>query len=297
MTATGKPLAGTAWMIGAIIFNTAELTLVHALGPGWPAPLQLLWRQGVALLLLAPFVLRDPAGVMRIARPGVMLFRSVAAMLALLLAIYAYSHLSMATANALSFTRPLWIVLLAWLVLRENVDIWRIGAVLVGFGGVLVMMEPDGNHEDLVAEAAILLSALLFAASFVSIKSMSSDNRTITILVYGVLFGLLLSAVPAAILWRTPTPLEALCLAGLGVTSLCNFACFANALKSADAAALVSLDYLRLPLATALGVWLFDEHPTRGLVIGALMIVAATASVTLRERIARRRGRDRPLTK
>ena len=283
-------LVGVGLMLAAIACNTLEVTFVHALGPGWPAPLQLFWRQGVGLLLIAPFVLRDPRGILTVSRPGILLFRSMAAMSALLLTIYAFSHLPMATANALTFTRPLWIVLLAALFLGERVGVWRGGAVLFGFAGVLVMLNPGAAHDNWLAEGAILLASLLFAASFVSIKSMTGDNRTTTIVVYGMMFGLVLSAIPAFMQWRTPSLQQGLLLASLGFTSLGGFAFFAKALHMADAIVLGSLDYLRLPLIIAIGIWLFGESPTGALLLGSMMIVASTVTVTVRERMGKQTG-------
>lgn len=287
--AQATALVGAAWMLASILFNTAELVLVHWLGPDWPAPVQLFWRQATALLLLLPLILPDPRGALRITRPKIVVFRSLAAMSALLLTVYAFSRLPIATANALTFTRPLFIVVLAALLLGEKIGIWRGGAVLFGFAGVLVMVAPGAAFGELSAELAVLAASLLFAASFVSIKSMTSDNRTVTILIYGVLFGLAMSVVPAMLWWRWPSPLEAACLVGLGVTSLGTFASVTKAMKAADAIALVTIDYLRLPLATGLGILLFSERPTWGLLFGGLMIVAATATVTIRERVRKSR--------
>lgn len=286
--AQGTPWRGVGWMLGAMILNTLELALVHLLGSDWPAPVQLFWRQGVALLLLLPILLCSPRTVLAVSRPALMLFRSVAAVSALLLSIYAYSHLALATANALSFTRPLWVLLLAALMLGERVDGWRGGAVAFGFAGVLVMVRPWGGNDDGLAVIAALASSLLFAASFVSIKSMSGDNRTTTILIYGVLFGLLVSSGPAWWMWRQPNLHDGLCLIALGFTSLGGFACFANALRIADAAALVGLDYLRLPLSGALGILMFGEQPTLALLVGSVMIAGASLSVVLRDRQAKR---------
>lgn len=274
-------------MLASTLTYTAEVTLVHLLGPGWPATVQLFWRQAVGLLLLMPIVLSDPAGALKTSRPGLLLFRSVAAMMALLLSIYAFSHMPIATANALAFTRPLFIVVFAAFLLKERVDLRRALAMVFGFAGVLVMVRPgDTAGVDYLAVGAILGSALLFAASFVSIKTMTGDGRTTTIMFYGMLLGLAITAVPAWLGWRTPTLREGLCLAGLGVTSVCNFAFLAKAMRRADASAVVGLDYLRLPLTVVSGYLLFGETLSSTVAIGGLMIVVAALMVTLRKKPA-----------
>lgn len=274
-------------MLAAICFNTTEQTLVHALGPDWPPFVQLFWRQGIALILLTPFFIRDPLGTLRTPRLGLMAFRSAAAMTALTLSIYGFSRLPIANANALTFTRPLWVGLLAVFFLHERMDRWRAAATFAGFAGVLVMLQPGGAPSNPWAQAAMLGASLLFAASFVSIKSMTSDNRTVTILLYGVLFGLIVSAGPALLAWRTPSLHDGLFLATLGVTSLASFACFTKALLITDAALLAPLDYLRLPLTVLLGLVLFSEQPALSAMAGASLIVASSVVLLIRERRGR----------
>lgn len=288
-------LVAPAWMLASVLLSTGEMVVVHELGPGWPPMLQLFWRQGAALFLLLPFVLRDPRAALRTSRPGTLLFRSVAAMSALALTIYALTRLPIANATALSFTRPLWIVLLAALMLGERVGRWRAGAIAVGFAGTLVMLAPslssdDPAAHDLLGQAAVLGAALLFALSVVSMKSMSADNDPMVIMVYGMIFGILVSVVPAWFQWRTPTPLQAVQLGALGVFSLTAFVCFLKALTCGDAIAIVPFDYLRLPLAMGAGLVFFGEQTSIHALAGGGMIIAATLSVTLRERYRARRA-------
>lgn len=277
-------LRGPAWMLAAIGFSTCEVTLIHGLGPEWPAPLQLFWRQASALLILLPFMLRNPRAAFTTNRPATMLFRSVCAMTALALSIYSFAHLPIAMANALSFTRPLWIVVLASIILREKVDPWRAGAILIGFAGVLVMVQPSGATSDQLAMGAALGASLLFAISFISIKSMSGDKNNFVIMVYSVLFGVLVTSYPAYILWRTPTMIEFGFLAALGVASLGSLSCFIQALTHSDAIALVPLDYLRLPLTLGVGFLLFSELPNSADIAGGGLIVLGTVLVAIRER-------------
>jgi drug/metabolite transporter (DMT)-like permease len=281
-------LRAIGWMAGAIVANTTELILVHALGPHWPAPLQLFWRQACGLVVLAPLVLRAGKGVFATGSPGILLFRCTAAMGGLLAWIYALSHLPLATATTLSFTRPLFVVILAWLALGEHVGRLKAIAVCLGFAGVLVMTHPGATVVAPLAQIAALVSSLLFAISFVSIKAMTSNNNPLTIVVYSCLFGLVLSAIPAALEWQTPDLRSGLLLAGLGVTSVANFLFMIKALNLEGAAALMPMDYLRLPAAVAVGVLLFSERPdTAALAGGTLILFAALATALDRPRPVR----------
>lgn len=61
--------------------------------------------------------------------------------------MYSYQKMPLADANALSFTRTLWIVPLAALVLHEHVGPRRIVATLLGFGGVMLILQPSAGGE------------------------------------------------------------------------------------------------------------------------------------------------------
>lgn len=284
-----------AWMLAGMVANTSELMLVHALGPGWPAPLQLFWRQAGGLLVLSPLIARAGWRVFATGNPAILTFRCAAAMAGLLTWIYALSHLPLATATALSFTRPLFIVILARLFLGERVGPLKTLAMGLGFAGVLVMTRPDAAMPNPLAEGAALLSALLFAASFVSIKAMTANNDPLTIATYSCLFGVALSAVPAGLEWRAPHGAEVLLLVGLGLASVANFGCLLKALSLEGAAALMPLDYLRLPAATVVGFLLFGEHPDRvGLAGAALIMLAALATALDRPRRAPQPAGERP---
>lgn len=291
---SGMPVAAM-WMMASIFASTVELLLVHWLGPGWPAPLQLFWRQASGLLLLTPLVARAGKAAFRTSSPGIILFRSVAAMLALMLWIYALSHLPLATATTLSFTRPLWIIVLAHFILGERVGAVRGAAVCLGFIGVLVMVQPGASTQAPWAQAAAIGASLLFAFSFVSIKAMTSGNDPLVIAVYSCLLGALFTAAPAVWLWRVPTLWEGLILFGLGITSLTAFFCMLRALSLQAAAALMPLDYIRLPLAVLLGFAVFGERPgLAALAGGAIIILAALTTAVggrfLDRQTARRAG-------
>lgn len=287
-TTNPQALRAVGWMLAAIVANTTELVLVHALGPNWPAPLQLFWRQAAGLLVLSPLIWRAGTGVFVTGSAGILLFRCSAAMGGLLLWIYSLSHLPLATATTLSFTRPLFIVVLARLALGERVGPLKTLAVCLGFAGVLVMTHPGAEMTAPLAQGAALLSSLLFAASFVSIKAMSANNNPLTIVTYSCLFGAAFSGLPAALEWRAPNGLEALLLIGLGVASTVNFGCMLKALSLQGAAALMPLDYLRLPAAVLVGFLLFAERPdAMALAGGALIMLAALATAFDRPRPAR----------
>jgi drug/metabolite transporter (DMT)-like permease len=103
-------LRGALWMLASALGFTAMTTLIKYLGPGYPAALQTFYRQLAGVVVLLPLIARDWRAAFRTTRPGILIFRSSAGVLALIMGFYAYQKLPLADANALSFTRTLWLV-------------------------------------------------------------------------------------------------------------------------------------------------------------------------------------------
>lgn len=267
--------AGIVWMLLAALFFTAESVLIKHLGPIWPAPLQLFWRQTSALVLLLPLILTSGVSLWKVSSPDLVFFRSASGCAGLLCSIYAIAHLPLATANALSFTRPIMLALLAALFLGERLTAMRLAALGLGLVGVGIMLGPDvANIETDLAFAAALAAALLFAASLLSIKMMTADHQPATLLVYGVVLSLMLVSPIAVSDWRVPQGHEVWLFLAMGAASLGTIFCTIRALAAAQASFVAQLDYIRLPLALLAGMVLFAEPADGFTLAGAGLIVA-----------------------
>ena len=286
-------LRGALWMLASAVLFTAMTTLIKYLGAGYPAALQTFYRQLAGVVVLLPLVARDWRGALRTTRPGILIFRSSAGVLAMILAFYAYQELPLADANALSFTRTLWLVPLAALVLREPVGPVRIGAALVGFVGVIVMLKPGGDGASWLGwpQMAALASALLFALTITRMKGMTRDHSPFTLLVYAAGLGLVFSIPPALFVWRWPTWPDLCLLALMGVIGTLTQGCYIKGMEAGEAAVMAPIDYTRLVFAVIAGLVLFHETPTPAVLTGAAIVVISTLYISVREhRLSRRKA-------
>lgn len=290
---------GALWMLASAIGFTVMATLIKFLGDDYPAALQTFYRMAAGLIVLAPWILRDVKGSFRTHRPGIVLFRSAAGTLAMILSFYAFQALPLADANALSFTRTLWMVPLAAFVLREHIGRWRIGAALVGFAGVLLMLQSltGSGHAPLgLPQLAALTSAFLFALTITGMKTLTRDHPNFVLLSWAALLGLLFSIPPALFVWRWPEPLDLLLLSIMGVVGVATQACYIQGMKVGDAAAMAPIDYTRLVFATAAGFLIFGDIPGVLTLVGAGVVVASTLIITWREHYISKRDPQPPVT-
>lgn len=279
-------LRGALWMLASAVGFTAMTTLIKYLGPGYPAALQTFYRQLAGVLILLPLMARDWRGTFHTTRPGILIFRSSAGVLALILSFYAYQELPLADANALSFTRTLWLVPFAGLILREPIGPLRISAAVIGFLGVLIMLQPgaDGSGGWVGwPQAAALAAALLFALTITGMKVMTRDHSPFTLLVYAAVLGLAFSIPPALFVWRWPSWPDLGLLAAMGVIGTLTQGAYIKGMQLGEAAVMAPIDYTRLVFAVLVGFLLFHEVPKTVTLIGAVIVVGSTLFISWRE--------------
>lgn len=252
----------------------------------------LFFRNLFSLLLLAPLM---PSGERSLA--GSVLWRAhgaraVLKLAAMTSAFFAISLLPLSVFTAIAFTTPLFATLGAIVCLGEPVRLHRILALVVGFVGVTVVLRPDavpiGAGAILALAAAIGLAAVVLLLKFTS--SRESAARIVWLnLVISVPLGLAMT-VPV---WSAPS-LPALGLMLLqGAGGLAAQLAVTNAMGRAEASLLVAVDFIRLPLAVALGYLLFGEPVEFAVLCGGAIIVLSLVVLFSRER--RPSGPDREL--
>lgn len=270
-------------MLASAVTFTVMTMLIKLLGDDYPAALQTFYRQAAGLLVLTPLILRNPRAAFHTTRLGILLFRSFAGTIGMILAFYAYQRMPLADANALSFTRTLWLVPLAAFVLKERVGPRRVSAVLVGFLGALLMLQPAAHGDFGWPAVAALTSSLLLALTVTGMKVMTRDHTTTTLMAWSAVLGFALTIPPALLVWRWPGGVDLALLGVMGVLGAITQACYIKGMAQGDAAVMAPIDYTRLVFAVILGYALFGEIPNAMTMAGAGVVIASTVYITLRE--------------
>ena len=276
---------GALWMLGSAISFTLEASLLKALGADYSPAVILFWRQAVAVLLLTPLIGGSWRTTFATTKPGLIFGRSVTGVLGVWLSIAAYSQLPLADANALSFTRILWMAILGPLFLKEALGLPRAAATVVGFVGVLIMLRPGAQGVALTTgHLAAIAAALLAALTILNVKALAKDHTVLTLTVYSAMIGLVLSAPLAMAQWSWPPAGDLPLLVALGVFGLITLTCYTKGMQWGEAVIMAPIDYTRLILAAGVGLVVFGEAIVPATVIGALVIVGSTFYLLTRQR-------------
>lgn len=273
---------GALWMLAGSLSLAATALSVKFLGGDLPSPVIVFCRSIFGILFILPFLARHGVKIFATRRPQLHVLRAFAAVGNLGLGFYAVSHLPLATATSLSFTRPLFMILIAVVFLGDVVR-WRRGlATVIGFGGVLIMLGPMDIALN-AASLAALAAAASAAVAFSVVGKQSNEESPLTILAWFAVGVFVVSSPLAAIFWKTPQGLQWFLLASVGVfTTLANY-CITRAFAIGETTAVGPVDYLQLIFASVAGYFLFAEVPTVWTALGSVVVVAATLYIILRE--------------
>ena len=237
-------------------------------------------------VVLIPFFLRRPAAAVT-RRPGLHLFRGALGVVAMWTGFTALSLLPLAEAVTLGFTRILFLIPLAVLIFGDRVDLPRWIATLVGFGGIVLMVDPAGTDLPAGGVALALGSALIIAGVKLTVKALAETEATLTIQLWFAGFSTLATLVPALFVWRWPEPFELLLLLAIGGAGTLGQVFTVLGLRGVQPSAVMPVDYTRLIFATFYGFLLFGQLPAAATITGACVIVAATLFIARRgERVA-----------
>jgi drug/metabolite transporter (DMT)-like permease len=261
----------------------AMATLVKHLGERLPAMEIFFFRSLIGFFLVLAVLWRDPFEPLRTKRPGMHFVRGAVGALGNACFFWTLTHMLLADAMALQFSRPLFMIPLAMIFLGEVVGWNRIGVALIGFLGILVYARPfTAGFEPGVFIGA--LGALVGGLVVICIKRLQTTEPTRVIMFYYAFWNTVIAAIPAAIWWVQPTAYEFMILAMVGFLGISGQALITHGLSQGDATVLVPLDYSRIVYSAVIGYLLFHEVPGPWSFVGMAIIIAASLYLVLTEK-------------
>ena len=273
-------LIGILWMLSWAASFSTTMSLAKIIQPTISVTMMLFMRCLFGVCFFLPFVLRNQTNTFKTDRLPLHLLRAVLASTSMLCTYHAYSNLPLAFTTSIGFTAPLIISILSIFFLGEHVGKRKWLAIVAGYLGVLVMVNPVGHGVDL--NVGIALMANLFASCAIIItKKLSRTESTTTIMSYFMVSGLIMSASLVAFSWKTPALSDLLVLCVMGATATLSQFSYFRALKHADASTVAPFEYSRLVFAIPVGFFFFGELVSWHTLVGSVIIVAATYAISV----------------
>jgi drug/metabolite transporter (DMT)-like permease len=186
---------------------------------------------------------------------------------------YAVTLIPLSQLAALEFTNPIWVAVLAPVLLAEPLTRTRLLAAVLGFAGVVVVAEP-GSGVLGIGHAAALAAAVCFALNTIYTRQIMGFDSVLCVLFWMTLSQAAMSlalALPGGI--PAPSAATAPWLVVIGLTGLSAHYALTSALGHAPASIVAPMEYFRLPVMALLGMWLYDEPLRATVFAGAALII------------------------
>lgn len=275
-SAPDQILRAALWMLGAIGSFSAMAVAGRELGPVHDTFEIMTYRSVVGVLIVLALIWRS-GGLRQIGTDalGLHFIRNLAHFIGQNLWFYAVTVIPMAQLFALEFTSPLWVIVLAPLVLGERLTGVRVIAALMGFVGILIVARPDMGalNSGILAAASC---AIFFALVAMFTKRLTRSQSIMTILLYltamQLVFGLICAGYDGQMALPSAASLPYLVL--IGICGLLAHFCLTKALSIAPATVVVPIDFARLPIIAIVAMVLYGEALDLWVFVGAGIIFA-----------------------
>ncbi|MFA3917242.1 DMT family transporter [Ruegeria hyattellae] len=317
--AQNRPAAGIACIVVGMICISINDMIIKQLSGDYPLHQIVMFRASIGLILTLALVQYEGGfSILKTRQPLLHLLRGLLVVASNMCFFMALAVMPLADVTALFFVAPLFITLLSIPMLGEKVGPLRIGAVVVGFIGVIIMQRPWESGDALVANRLVLLLPLLAALTYALLQLMTrklgATTKASALACYMQAVFILVSLGfyliagdgrfaegtddPSLLFlfraWVWPGEGDWIFLLALGMNVAVIGYTLSQAYRLADAATLSPFEYVGLPMAVFWGWLIWSELPDLEIWIGMILIMGAGLFVFLREqqksrRLARRR--------
>lgn len=271
-------VAGLFIVLGEFLFASTGVS-IRIVSMQLPNEVIVFFRNLLGLTLLLPWLARCKLGGLRTQVPGLHLLRAIAGVAAMYAFYYAIAHINLAEAMLLKLTAPIFIPMVAFLWLREDLSplIWT--ALGVGFLGVLVILAPGVEGLSLVAVIG-LLGGLLAAVAKVTVRRLAHSEPAMRIVFYFALIATTVSAIPLLWRWQAPTATDIPWLLAVAALATLGQLALTTGLSRAPASRMAPFGYFSVVFGALYGWLIWAEPVSSRLVLGSLLIAGAGLMVS-----------------
>lgn len=194
----------------------------------------------------------------------------------------ALSFIPLANGTAVFFIAPLIMTALAPLVLSEKVGWHRWGAVLVGFSGTLLILQPEADGEWFGYFLAFGAAAF-YAIYLLLTRKLAATSSPLNTLLYTAIIGTLIMSIVVPFEWTAPDLRGWLLMLATGVIGTLSHFFIIKAFEGGDASHLAPFTYSEIISATLFGVIVFGQFPGISTWVGISIVMASGLYIFKRE--------------
>ena len=270
--------------IGSAMCFAVMASLIKLASDDLHASQLVFFRSIFGLLIILPVIIHKGSGFLKTKRISMHGFRALVSLCAMTCFFYAIGHIGLSESTLLNATSPLFIGLLASLLLGENLDKKTTIALLTGFLGVALILKPGTSLFNIAALIG-LASGFFIAGAKTLVRYMSDTEPVFRTVFYFSLFSTLYSAVPLIWVWQSPSQEVIFIMAIAAVCATGGQTLLTYAFTHNEAISVAPFTYFTVLFATLIGWVVWDELPDLTSSIGAILVITSCILISISARL------------
>jgi drug/metabolite transporter (DMT)-like permease len=267
-----QPLRGITYKLIAVLCFIAMQSLIKWVSRDVPAGESVFFRSFFALpIIIVWLALRgDLITGLKVTRPMAHVWRGFIGTCSMGATFAGLAYLPLPEVTALNYAMPLLVVIFAAMFLDERVGVFRLGAVVLGMIGVLIILAPrltafEGDTVrtmEAVGAVVVLFGAVCGALAQIFIRKMVQTEEVAAIVFWFSCTSTIMALLTLPFGWVVPSPMQALVLVITGLIGGVGQIFLTSSYRFADASLVAPFDYASMLFAILIGYFIFAEVPT-----------------------------------
>ncbi len=273
---------GILLMVVSVGFFATMNMLVKVIGPAYHPLEAVFFRNAIAAVFVIPFVLSSGGlRTLKTRNPLGHALRAICGLASHGLCFYAFQRISLANGMTLTMSVPIFATVFAIVFLGEKVGLHRWTAVVIGFTGVLIALNPAGTIQE--GSLYALAGTVFWALVTILVKKLSATESPYTIVFYYMVAGTVVATCFLPWVWVTPDFRVLMLYLGVGVVGAIGQITMTLALKMAPASVISPFEYTQIAWAVLFDAVLWGVFPSTTTMAGAAVVIATGLYIFRRE--------------
>ena len=246
-------------------------------------PIQIAFIRAIIVMILLSPIIYKLGGVkfLKTNKPFLHFFRSIAGVIGNILFFYSFQRLPIADVTVISMAVPIFSSILALIILNEIIGWRRWTAIMFGFLGVIIALDPSINMK--FASITALLATLMWSITIIFLRILGSTEHPIKTVFYFMFVSFLATLFFQPFVWKNPSLDVWFLLIGLSICAFFTQTLMTYALQKAEASIVSPFNYTGIIWAIIFDLLIWNVLPVNSTIIGGLIITISGIYIFNRE--------------
>ena len=269
-------------MIVAVLSVTLMSVQAKLIGPEYH-PIQIAFARGIVVLILLSPIIYKLGGInfLKTKTPFLHLFRSLSGLVGNLLFFYSLHRIPVADVTVISMAVPIFSSILAIIFLKEIIGWRRWTAIIFGFLGVIIAVDPSTDIK--MASIIAVIATFMWSTTIIFLRILGKTENPVKTVFYFMLISMICTSFFQPFYWKEPSLKILLLFVGLGTCAFATQILMTYALQKAQASIVSPFNYTGILWAILFDSLIWNVSPFINTLIGGVIITISGIYIFHRE--------------